>query len=316
MIMNTLVDNNSVFSVRERRCEATFRHLGVCCHLSTSEDFEILFRNEEDFKAGMNLMALCADAFPDIKILTFELMSNHLHIVFAGKRTSGEELFSMFKRYLKNYLKSCRETVDLSEWDCSIQEINDLEYLRNAIVYDNRNGFVVDPASTPFSYPWGANRFFFNPDAKKRCSESRETLFVKSVREIFHTRDLDKYAGQKMTDGYACPMEFCHIDVAEDLFRDARHYFYKVSRDLESLKGLAADVGERIFYTDKELFSIVSSLCRKFYQTPSPALLSKEGKMDLARKMHFDYNASNKQIARMLKLEARIVDALFPKTKN
>ena len=38
--------------------------------------------------------------------------------------------------------------------------------------------------------------------------------------------------------------------------------------------------------------------------------------MELARKLHFDYNADNAKIARLLKLPVASVNALFPQRKN
>lgn len=44
----------------------------------------------------------------------------------------------------------------------SLKSVCDLRTLRNTIVYVNRNGYVVNPAYTPFSYPWGTGRYYFN----------------------------------------------------------------------------------------------------------------------------------------------------------
>ena len=297
---------------RERGCEATFMHLGPCYHLSTTEDFEVIFRNADDFKAGMTLLAICALTFPEIDILTFELMSNHLHILCAGEESRIRKMFGMYRRYLGKYLKGRGCTVELSDWKYDIREVRDLEYIRNVIVYDNRNGYAVSPVHTPFSYPWGANSFFFNPTAKALSAISRDVLTVKAIREQFHTHDLDRFHGLKMVDGYVTPMAFCRIAVAERLFRDGWHYFVKLTKDVESYRGLAKEMGERFFYSDTELFSIVSSWCRNQYNISSPQLLPKDAKVETARKMHFDYNSSNKQIARILHIDIKAVDALFP----
>lgn len=301
------------FRDRERVCEATFMRLGPCYHLSTSEDFEIIFRNEEDFKAGMTLLAICVLAFPDLVILTFELMSNHLHILIAGDISRIRRMFGMFRHNLENYLKGKSYTADLSDWEYDIRDILDLENARNVIAYDNRNGYVVDPSHTPFSYPWGANGYFFNPSAKALSSNSRSKLTVRAIRAMFHTHELDRFHGQKLVDGYVTPMAFCKIKTAESLFRDAWHYFAKVTKDVENYRGLAKEIGERFFYTDAELFSIVFSWCKNQYNVTSPTLLPKDAKLEIAKKMHFDYNSSNKQISRVLHIDIKAVDSLFPK---
>ena len=78
----------------ETRSELLFQELGQCWHLYTPEQFEIIFATEDDFMAGMTLMAICSKAFPDIRILTFELMSNHVHATLAGLR---ERILAFFR---------------------------------------------------------------------------------------------------------------------------------------------------------------------------------------------------------------------------
>jgi hypothetical protein len=103
--------------------------------------------------------------------------------------------------------------------------------------------------------------------------------------------------------------------MAEKLFRDARQYFYKLSRDVESQKSISAELGENIFYTDDELYSIVVSKSRSQYNVSSPSLLPPETKMEFARMLHFEYHANNKQIARMLRLDRSFVESFFPESR-
>ena len=47
-----------------------------------------LFRTRDDYVYGMNLVAWAASNFNGrLKILTFQIMSNHLHFVLACDRT-------------------------------------------------------------------------------------------------------------------------------------------------------------------------------------------------------------------------------------
>ena len=43
------------------------------------------------------------------------------------------------------------------------------------------------------------------------------------------------------------------------------------------------------------------------------ALLPKDAKLEIAKILHYDYNAGNKQIQRMLSLDTLVVNALFPR---
>ena len=300
------------FAEKEAICEAVYRDLGPCYHIYTAEGFDTVFVTEADFKAGMTILAICAMAFPDIRILTFQLMGNHLHLTVAGARERCLALFDLFKKRLQSYLKRSGSPADLKDWDCSIKEITDLKYLRTVIVYTNRNGFVVNHDDTPFSYRWGANRFFFNPDSVAIHTMSREKLTVRQVRGVMHSADFDWAAGLPLTDGYVSPLAFCDIRSAMALFRDAHHYFHMVSRDVESQKMIARELGESVFYSDNELFNAAVFFIREKYGISSPSILPKESKIETAVWMHHDYNAGNRQIARILRLDLPVLDALFP----
>ena len=292
-----------------------YRGLGPCHHLYTAEGFDIIFATEEDFKAGMTILAICALAFPTVKIITFQLMGNHVHLTVAGERDMCLALFRMFRLRLRLYLKGIGSPTDITGWDCNIKVITDLKYLRTVIIYTNRNGFVVNPGYTPFSYRWGANRFFYNQDAVDNLSNSRDKLTVKQIRNLMHSAKYDRFAGLPMVDGYVSPLAFSDVKAGMALFRDAHHYFHMVSRDIESQSLIAKELGESVFYSDNELFNAVMLFIRDKYGVMSPPSLSKDSKIETAVWMHHNYNASNKQIGRILHLDLQIVDALFPPKK-
>ena len=299
------------FQDKQNLCQWRYSQLGECRHLNTPEDYPLIFRDEADFKAGMTLMAICAILCPGIKIFTFELMSNHIHIIYAGDEQIGKRLFTLFRKYLSRYLTSRYGCGNLRDWECKSRPINSLEDFRNAVAYDNRNGFLVNPDETPFSYPWGANRYFFNPEAKLRYREQARPLSFKLKREVTHSHVADNLQGLCEVDGYASPLSFCAIDEAEACYRDAGHYFYKVSRDMESKKEIAKELGERVFYTDDELYAILVMHGHERYQCDNPTLLLPEQKLELAKLMKYEYHAGEKQIRRMLRLDPSIISALF-----
>lgn len=300
------------FSELERQCSLCFENAGPYWHLWTPEDHPIVFSDELAFMAGMNILALCGKMFSDVTIITFQLMTNHLHLTAAGPRDAVERMMARFIKSLFKYLRAGGLMLDKAKFRPSMRQITSLLDLRNVIIYNNRNGYVVSPDETPMSYRWGANSCFFNPAIKARFRESRSTLSVREKRHYARTHDADGITGIITVDGYACPLSFCAIAFGERLFRCASHYFRELSRNIESQKTIADEIGERIFYADDELFSIVTGLSKKKYGQMSVALLPAQAKTELATILHYDYNAGNKQIIRMLKIDPQIVASLFP----
>jgi hypothetical protein len=84
-----------------------------------------------------------------------------------------------------------------------------------------------------------------------------------------------------------------------------------ISRDVEGQRKIAAELGELVSYTDNELFAAIVSICRKDYGIGKPSALPSDDKLALARRMHFEYNATDKQIARILRLDRDILKAMF-----
>lgn len=300
------------FGIEENRCEIIFQRLGPCWHLYTPDNHPVILTCVADYKAAMTILAICAISYPSIRILTFQWMSNHLHITLAGPEEDISLMFDMLKKYLVKYLNAKGISSSLKDWKHTLRRIESLKDLRNVIAYNNRNGFLVNPDSTPLTYPWGANCCFFYPDAPRKGSVARETIHVRKIRELFHTHKLDGYKGLPFEDGYIPPSSFCDIESAEGVFRNARHYFSLVSRNLESMKAIAKEIGESVFYTDDDLYAAVCEICRKKYDARQPSLLSAQAKMEVARIMHFEYNAGAKQIARILKVDNSVLRSIFP----
>ena len=105
---------------------------------------------------------------------------------------------------------------------------------------------------------------------------------------------------------------FCDIKLGESMFRDARSYFNSLTRNAEAFSQIAARLKDTIFLTDEELYSVICSHINKEYSVKTLSQLSAQQKIDTARHMHFNYNATNQQLRRMLRMEPAILEELFP----
>lgn len=309
------------FSDKENRCRKVFewtqRKYGPVWHLCTPGHLQqVIFRKKEHYAYGMTLVAMCAFNSPGVKIITFELMSNHVHFVLCGNREQVLAFFTLFKRRLTRYFSSVGEKVNLTHFECNEPILIDtLESLRNQICYTNRNNFVIDPDHTPFTYPYGANSYFFQPLAKKRKDFCFGDLTERSKRALLHSRSTDYPAEYIITDDYISPVNYCRLDIGEGVFRDARHYFHKISKNVESYKDIAETLGDTVYYTDDELNDVVYRICRERFGGQRPGILPNNDRIELARTLHFDYNADNAKIVRLIGLPRTVVDELFPLRK-
>lgn len=306
------------FFEKEDQCRRVFefavQRYGGVWHLCTpGEKQPIIFKRPEDYAFAMTLVAMCAYDCPNVQVITFEIMSNHVHFILCGSESAVMAFFALFKKRLQRYFASKGQRMDLTNFSCEKPiSIESLESMRNQICYTNRNNFVVDPDHTPFSFPYGANSYYFTPklQAQKDCTFGELTLREK--RNLIHAREPNYPEDFVITDGYFSPMNYCRLDIGEAVFRDARHYFNKLGKDIESYKEIASMLGDTIYYTDDELFDVVRRVCKNKYDGQRPTLLGKNEKVEMARMLHYDYNADNEQIRRMLNLSLSYLNQLFP----
>ena len=294
-------------------CESVFAECGSCWHLFTPGDLSgVLFREKEDYVYGMNLVALCAGKFwESIRLYTFQIMSNHFHFVLSGEKFQVEEFYNELYMRLRKYLAFKGRISDIKGVKMRVLPIDNLSYMRNVIAYVNRNGYLIDDDSTPFSYPWGSNVCFYRYET---ASDSilLSKLTVRNKRKMFHTHQDEFPPHFRVSGDMVLPQCYVHIGTAENFYRNAHHYFNLISRRVESFSQIAEELGDRVTYTDDELYTAVYSICAKKFET-SPKVLTKFQKIEVAKELHYSYNASNKQIKRVLRLDESVVNELFIK---
>ena len=293
---------------REQECADVFNRLGTVFNANTPERHPTIFNTTEDYVAGMSIFGISAMMFPKMRIFAFQLMSNHIHMVVSGDKDYIKEFFSYFKERLDRHFNS---QVDLSSFELTCFPVNDLAYFRNGIAYTNRNGFVVCDCFTPFSYPWGTSPYFFQPMVKQYVRISAKPATVAWMRKVMHTHDLDICKKAFIVDGYIPPLSFCDIQTAEAVFRNAKQYFHDIARKVEAYASIAKSIGESVYFTDIDIYNIASQIAKDDYGAKDLTSLDAKHKIELARRLRFDYNAGGKQIQRMLKINDDVLKALF-----
>lgn len=305
------------FAEKERECERIFEKSGPFWHLYTDgrvmEDF---LCTEEDFKTAMTALAVAAVLFKKVRIITFELMSNHIHMILNGEAEDCLELFERFKARLRRILKTNGRIINWGAFKADILPIETLNALRNEIIYANRNAFVANPQFTPFNYPWGGGCAFFQPYFNRLPAISLRELGFNKARELTHFREIRLIEDLKFFGDIVFIPSFCKTDIGESMFRDARSYFNSLTRNAEAFSQIAQRLKDSVFLTDEEMYAAATMYAEKTYGNRQLSLLNPEQKIQLSKELHFKYNASNQQIRRLLKLDISILNELFPQQSS
>lgn len=116
----------------------------------------IWFRDDDDFKMGMNLVAVLACVL-SVNVLSFILMSNHVHFVLACSNKKAQEFIDEYKRRYSQYLRrkyGLKES--LRRVGCQIDFIDGKdESLEWVVAYVQMNSVAANICLSPTGYPWG-----------------------------------------------------------------------------------------------------------------------------------------------------------------
>ena len=301
------------FSEKERICESIFIVNGPYWHVYTDgTKMQNIFCCKGDFKAGMWCLATSLHLSKEVRALTFELMTNHVHLILAGHRENCVRAFDLFEARLKMAFPKRQRAIDWSQFKMNILPIESLQSLRNEIIYANRNAYVANPSYTPYAYPWGGGSAYFCPWLDLLNTSPLGELPILTQRSLLHTKNIASLADLREVGSMPFIPSFCDIKLGESMFRDARSYFNSLTRNAEAFSLIAARLKDSIFLTDEELYSVLSSYINKEYLVKRVADLTVQQRMDTARHMHFNYNASNQQLRRMLRIDIETLEELFP----
>lgn len=262
----------------------------------------------------MTLMAESALSC-NLRVYNFELMSNHLHLIVSADKQQCMDFLAYYRKRLIRYAHENERTLNLSSFVCEPLKIDTLDSLRNNISYVSRNGFVVNSAYTPYSYPWGAGHLYFLPDSYPLGAVLYNSLSRDRKRLLTHSRTLLLPDSYTVRDGYITPESFVDYHTGMSFFRDAHHYFYSITKKFESYAEFSSRFSDMVTLTDEEMYAAAASLSRNRYNMDKPLTLNNSDKIQLAKTLHFEYNASNSQIQRILKLGKETVSGLFPEAR-
>ncbi|MBQ9462686.1 MAG: hypothetical protein IJU68_03415 [Bacteroidales bacterium] len=304
------------FSDKEFLCQQIFDSHGPYWHVATpGASTEILFTSADDYRFGVTLMAeslYCCG----VKTYSFSLMSNHLHnIAETREKQNCIDFLEHFASRLRRYSSEFKRNLDLSGFVCDPLPIDNLQSLRNNIVYVDRNQYVVNAAQTPYSNPWGSGFLYFGYSPSVIASTPFNSLSVRAKRNLSHSRNAEYPDYFTVRNGFIAPESFVDWKTGKSFFRDAHQYFNLLTKNREAYSEFAALYGDKFVLTDEEMYSAAVSLALKIFNVNQLNDLSDQQRKELARKMHFDYRAGNSQIHRILKLDKHWLKEVFPEAR-
>ena len=258
---------------------------------------KIWFRDDEDFKMGMNLVAVLAVAL-NVDVLSFILMSNHVHFVLRCSEEKAHQFIEEFKKRHSQYMNKKYGVKELlRRVGVKIESISGMnESLEWVIAYTNMNSVAAGICLAPTGYPWGTgNTFFKTQPAKGR----RIGTFSQRARgALLHsTRPMPSHllVGD---DGYILPDSYVQVEMVQAIYRNPRRMNYFLVNSSKAKRRLASNEPAPNF-RDQVVLSAIGDLCQSLFQKSSLQGLSPDELAELLKQLRYRFSSNANQLARV-----------------
>ncbi len=256
------------------------------------------FRDEEDFKVGMNYVAVQA-ALSKVTVLVFILMSNHVHFILIGTR---EDALAFANGYKMRYSKHLRNKYGLKEFlrknGVDLREIPlEDEALERAVAYVQMNCVAANICSHPSQYPWGCGAVFFNPALPRGTRLG--AVSARSIKRLIHCRAALPDNWEIGEKGFILPASYLNVKYVEELFRTPKRMNYFLQSSFKAKRRVESGEDELPSFRDQIVMSAVPDLCRTLFGKEKFGDLSQIEQAEMLRQLRFRFSCNANQLARV-----------------
>ncbi|MBO4565851.1 MAG: hypothetical protein J5695_01350 [Bacteroidales bacterium] len=263
----------------------------------TTDHFEtkIWFRDDDDFKVGMNYVAVTVAAV-GVRVIAFILMSTHVHFLLACYEKDARRFISYFKQLYGTYYRNKygssrlfrRNSIDIQEI------INEGEGIEKVIAYIIMNSVAARICATASGYRWGSGACYFNDN-----KEIGKPIGCLSGRERIATLKSKTSVPDNWTigaGGYILPESYIPVEDVERLFKNARRFNYFL---FSSSKAKRVKEQNGPSFRDQVILEGLNDLRVTLFSNKSLDDLNEEEKAELIRQLQWRFSADSHQISRL-----------------
>ena len=256
------------------------------------------FREDGDFKVGMNYVALSA-LFCAVMVIVFVLMSNHVHFVLYCTYEEAQRFIDKFKENCSRYLAKKYGVRELLRKNrVVIQRISpDDESFERAVAYTHMNPPAANICLSPSDYPWGTGGSFFKGRSTKGVLLS--SLSQRAVSKLLHTRQVLPSDWMISDDGYILPESYVPVSLVESIFRTPRRMYYFLQNSSKSKRKDEFKGNYLPAFRDQVLISAIPDICRTVYGRNAVSELEEGECAELVKQLRRRFSADYRQIARV-----------------
>ena len=265
-----------------------------------------IFKDDEDFIAGINRIAICA-LETCVEVIAYILMDNHVHFIIWGNMVQCKNFITRYKLLTGKWIRNkYGESAYIKHLPTQLILISDEEQLLDTIAYIDRNSVVAGYRHLPSEYQWGSARLIFRSKQAFSGTTTRLGSLNKSERQNILKTWYNLPDDWLIDDrGMILPECFLNIYKLESIFKSPVKYLYHLSKKLEGKIEMLH--GTQAFICDKDLRIITRDIAKELYGKDTPEKLDFNSKLNIARKLRYNYGSTPKQISRMLNTDVDLL---------
>ena len=270
---------------------------------------KIWFRDEEDFKMGMNLVAVLAVAL-DVDVLSFILMSNHVHFVLCCSEAKAHQFIKEFKKRHSQYMNKKYGVKELlRRVHVQIDPVSGAdESLEWVIAYTNMNSVAAGTCLAPTGYPWGTGDTFFK--AKPAKGRRIGTYSDRARVALLHSTQPMPPHLLVGDDGYILPDSYVDVEKVQNLYHTPKRMNYFLVNSSKAKRRLDAKDNAPNF-RDQVILPAIGDLSQSLFQKSSLEALTQDELAELLKQLRYRFSSHANQLARVTGIPyQKVVDLL------
>lgn len=257
---------------------------------------KIWFKDDEDFKKAMNIVAVLA-ATMNLKVISFILMSNHVHFVLWCDRELADEFIRRFKKLYSQYYSKkygpCGFLRD-NNVDTRPLVIGD-ESFEKGVAYVLMNSVAAKICLHATQYPWGTGNTFFNfqPIKGEKIGDLSGRACARLLQSKLKLPD-DYIVDER---GFINPSSYVPVEFVESVFKSPKRmdWFLRNSSKAKRLN----ESGEAPSFNDQLISSVIHDLSVSLFRKNNIEEMNESQCAELFRQIRFRFSADPAQIARV-----------------
>lgn len=292
---------------RRRTQRETIRNMKKGYYHMSTDGWQdgLLFHTTAQYAYGMIVIGLLT-LFYDVRIYSFTLMPNHIHLLLSGTGGTCLDAFDYIKKKLSARLVKDGYPLLPDDYWFQLVAVETPEQMMNNYIYIDRNAYEKGMC-LPNGYPWSSSYLQHSLLGQMLTGRRADTMKVSELIRITGTRAHIPAHWQFHPVLGLLPSSFIDNRLFKKLFKSPKEYGIRLMKDYEAFAKIAKSLNENSEFSIEESRDLLRQLLQTHFPGKQQSQLSNDDKGRLAVILVTRYNMDISTTASTLGLSEHLV---------